>query len=312
MSVAAAFRHEALLYAGDDDFVTSTGSFIRDGLTNDEPTLVVVSAKKIAMLKDSLGRDAQAVLFADMNNVGLNPARIIPAWRDFVAEHGVDGRRLRGIGEPIWKGRGPAELVESQRHEALLNVAFAGGQAWYLLCPYDTESLEPEVVEEAFRSHPFTSHSSNGKAESPHYVGLEVESVPFNVPLPEPLGEPPEFTFQAGPIGGLRRLVAWHALDAGLSSAKTSDLVLAVTEVAGNSLKHGGGEGVLRIWQDPATLYCEVRDNGYIRQPLVGREKPSLDTESGRGLWLVNQLCDLVQVRTNESGSVVRLHMNRD
>jgi anti-sigma regulatory factor (Ser/Thr protein kinase) len=312
MSVAAAFRHEALLYAGDDDFVTSTGPFIRDGLTNDEPTLVVVSAKKIAMLKDSLGRDAQAVLFADMNNVGLNPARIIPAWRDFVAEHGVDGRRLRGIGEPIWKGRGPAELVESQRHEALLNVAFAGGQAWYLLCPYDTESLEPEVVEEAFRSHPFTSHSSNGKGESPHYVGLEVESVPFNVPLPEPLGEPPEFTFQAGPIGGLRRLVAWHALDAGLSSAKTSDLVLAVTEVAGNSLKHGGGEGVLRIWQDPATLYCEVRDNGYIRQPLVGREKPSLDTESGRGLWLVNQLCDLVQVRTNESGSVVRLHMNRD
>jgi anti-sigma regulatory factor (Ser/Thr protein kinase) len=312
MSVAAAFRHEALLYAGDDDFVTSTGSFIRDGLTNDEPTLVVVSAKKIGMLKDSLGRDAQAVLFADMNNVGLNPARIIPAWRDFVAEHGVDGRRLRGIGEPIWKGRGPAELVESQRHEALLNVAFAGGQAWYLLCPYDTESLEPEVVEEAFRSHPFTSHSSNGKAESPHYVGLEVESVPFNVPLPEPLGEPPEFTFQAGPMGGLRRLVAWHALDAGLNSAKTSDLVLAVTEVAGNSLKHGGGEGVLRIWQDPATLYCEVRDNGYIRQPLVGREKPSLDTESGRGLWLVNQLCDLVQVRTNESGSVVRLHMNRD
>jgi anti-sigma regulatory factor (Ser/Thr protein kinase) len=311
MSVDDAFRHEALLYAGDDDFVSSTNSFIRDGLANDEPTLVAVSAKKIEMLQDSLGRDAKAVLFADMNNVGLNPARIIPAWREFVAEHGVNGRRLRGIGEPIWKGRGPAELVEALRHEALLNVAFAGGQAWYLLCPYDTESLEPEVVEEAFRSHPFTSHSNSGKAESPHYVGLEVESAPFDGPLPEPLGEPPEFTFQAGPMGGLRRLVARHALDAGLSSAKTSDLVLAVTEVAGNSLKHGGGEGVLRVWQDPATLYCEVRDNGYIRQPLVGREKPSLDTESGRGLWLVNQLCDLVQVRTNESGNVVRLYMNR-
>ena len=111
-------------------------------------------------------------------------------------------------------------------------------------------------------------------------------------------------------MGGLRRLVARHALDAGLTSARTSDLVLAVTEVAGNSLKHGGGEGVLRIWQDPLTLFCEVRDRGYIRQPLVDREKPLLDT-SGRGLWLVNQLCDLVQVRTNESGTVVRLHMTR-
>ncbi len=311
MSIDAAFRHEALFYAGDDDFVTGTSSFIRDGLANDEPTLVVVSARKIEMLKEELGRDAEVVLFADMNNVGLNPARIIPAWRDFVADYGADGRRLRGIGEPIWNGRGPAELIESQRHEALLNVAFAGGQAWYLLCPYDTDSLEPDVVEEAFRSHPFTSHSTNGKAVSGQYVGLEVESGPFYVPLPEPLGEPPEFTFQTGPMGGLRRLVARHALDAGLSSAKTSDLVLAVTEVAGNSLKHGGGEGILRIWQDPATLYCEVRDHGFIREPLVGRQKPTPDTEGGRGLWLVNQLCDLVQVRTNESGTVVRLHMNR-
>jgi anti-sigma regulatory factor (Ser/Thr protein kinase) len=311
VSVDAAFRHEALLYAGDDEFVASTTSFIRDGLTNDEPTLVVVSAKKIEMLKENLGPDARAVLFADMNNVGLNPARIIPAWRDFVAEYGAGGRRLRGIGQPIWKGRGPAELVESQRHEALLNVAFAGGQAWYLLCPYDTDSLEPEVVEEAFRSHPFTSHSNNGTAESGQYLGLEAESAPFNALLPEPLGEPPEFSFGTGPMGGLRRLVARHALDAGLSSAKTSDLVLAVTEVAGNSLKHGGGEGVLRVWQDPATLYCEVRDQGYIRHPLVGREKPEPDTESGRGLWLVNQVCDLVQVRTNESGTVVRLHMSR-
>jgi anti-sigma regulatory factor (Ser/Thr protein kinase) len=311
MSVDAAFRHEALFYAGDDDFVAGTSAFIKDGLANDEPTLVVVSATKIEMLKQDLGRDAASVLFADMNNVGLNPARIIPAWRDFVAQYGADGRRLRGIGEPIWKGRGPAELVESQRHEALLNVAFAGGQAWYLLCPYDTDSLEPEVVEEAFRSHPFTSHSSNGRAESGHYVGLDVEAGPFDAALSEPLGEPPEFTFQSGPMAGLRRLIARHALDAGLSSARTSDLVLAVTEVAGNSLKHGGGEGILRIWQDPSTLYCEVRDRGYIRHPLVGREKPSLEGDEGRGLWLVNQLCDLVQVRTNESGTVVRLHMNR-
>jgi anti-sigma regulatory factor (Ser/Thr protein kinase) len=311
VSVDATFRHEALFYAGDDDFVTGTSSFIRDGLASDEPTLVVVTAKKIEMLKQNLGSDAQAVLFADMNSVGLNPARIITAWRDFVAEYGADGRRLRGIGEPIWKARGPAELAESQCHEALLNLAFAGGQAWYLLCPYDTQSLEPEVVEEAFRSHPFTSHSSNGNAESGHYVGLEVESLPFNAPLPEPTGEPPEFTFQTGPMGGLRRLVARHALDAGLNSSKTSDLVLAVTEVASNTFKHAGGEGILRIWQDPATLFCEVRDHGYIRQPLVGREKRAPDTGGGRGLWLVNQLCDLVQVRTNDSGSVVRLHMNR-
>jgi len=32
----------------------------------------------------------------------------------------------------------------------------------------------------------------------------------------------------------------------------------------------------------------------------------------GHGLWLVNQLCDLVQMRTFASGSVVRVHLHRD
>jgi MEDS: MEthanogen/methylotroph, DcmR Sensory domain len=64
--------------------------------------------------------------------VAANPARIIPAWRDFVAS--VDGRgHARGIGEPIWAERTPAELVECQRHETLLNLAFAGVPAWWLL-----------------------------------------------------------------------------------------------------------------------------------------------------------------------------------
>jgi hypothetical protein len=29
----------------------------------------------------------------------------------------------------------------------------------------------------------------------------------------------------------------------------------------------------------------------------------------GRGLWVVNQVCDLVQIRSSNAGNVVRLHM---
>ena len=39
--------------------------------------------------------------------------------------------------------------------------------------------------------------------------------------------------------------------------------------------------------------------------PLAGRERPAGLGDAGRGLWIVNQLCDLVQVR----GGVVRLHV---
>jgi hypothetical protein len=55
---------------------------------------------------------------------------------------------------------------------------------------------------------------------------------------------------------------------------------------------------------------CEVTDPGHITGPLLlGREHPTLDRPGGRGLWLVNQLCDLVQIRTSPAGTTVRLHM---
>ena len=80
---------------------------------------------------------------------GANPACIIPAWREFVDEHAAASRALRGIGEPIWPDRTSAELVECQRHESLLNLAFAGTRSFHLLCPYDTEALDAAVIEEA-------------------------------------------------------------------------------------------------------------------------------------------------------------------
>ena len=41
---------------------------------------------------------------------------------------------------------------------------------------------------------------------------------------------------------------------------------------------------------------------------MVGRELVELVSENGRGVWMANQLCDLVQVRSGARGTVVRLH----
>src|SRR5919205_298096 len=99
------FRHEALFYAGRDDFVRRTAEFLRDGVEAGEPALVVVGAAKIALLREELGDAAGSVQFADMAEVGANPARITPAWRDFVTRQAPTGRHLRGVGEPIWPER---------------------------------------------------------------------------------------------------------------------------------------------------------------------------------------------------------------
>ena len=87
--------------------------------------------------------------------------------------------------------------------------------------------------------------------------------------------------------------------------------MLAVNEVLSNSLQHAGEGGTLRLWHDAHGLVCEVRDCGHIAQPLIGREEPGLGQIGGHGMWLVNLVCDLVQVRSSTHGSTVRMRMNR-
>ena len=106
--------------------------------------------------------------------------------------------------------------------------------------------------------------------------------------------------------------MARQAAAAGLEASRCDDLVLAVNEVATNSLRHGGGRGVLRAWRDAGALVCEVRDRGRIDAPLAGRERPVRGQVGGYGMWLANQLCELVQVRSFATGSVVRLHVRLD
>jgi anti-sigma regulatory factor (Ser/Thr protein kinase) len=283
--------------------------FIRGGLEAGEPVLVVESAEKIDMLRVALGGDAREVLFADMAQVGANPARIIPAWHEFVTRNAAPGRRMRGIGEPIWRERTPDELVECQRHESLLNVAFGRGEPWWLLCPYDIENLDPAVIDEARRSHEFVTNGTTD-ARSAVFRGMEASGAPFDVPLPEPPSVASRMAFGAADLDSVRAEVSRAALAARLKASRAAELVIAVNEIATNSVRHGGGRGTLRIWHEASALVCEVRDRGRFDSPLADRQRPTNDPAAPRGLWLANHLCDLVQIRTLQDETVVRLHMN--
>jgi anti-sigma regulatory factor (Ser/Thr protein kinase) len=305
--LADPFRHQAMFYAGEDEFVDRASAFISDAVEADERILVVVAARKLARLRERLGADAKHVHFADMQVVGHNPARIIPVWRDFVAS--ANGRPIRGIGEPIWAGRTPAQLVEAQRHESLLNIAFEGSPDLWLLCPYDVETLGGDVMLEAKRSHPYLMNGLGNERSDAYEPGHA--SAPFDAPLPAPPGPVEQTEFGWGTLRTLRGFVAERGNAWGLGATRVADLVLAVDEIASNSLRHATGAGVLAMWSDGDSVIAEVRDSGRILDPMAGRVRPSTGKEGGFGLWLVNQICDLVQVRTFASGSVVRIHMSR-
>jgi anti-sigma regulatory factor (Ser/Thr protein kinase) len=300
------YRHEAFFYDGADQFMAGIVPFIRGAVAAEEPILVVLGAPKIDALREALNGDTESVLFADMGEVGTNPARIIPAWQQFLSDHGAGGRRVRGIGEPIWAGRSSAELAECERHEALLNVAFADPTFW-LRCPYDTGTLPPEVIDEAARNHPFVSDGTTLDA-SPGFPGTERLAEPFDKALPAPPADAVSLVVGEETLSDIRPFIARFAAEAGMVGERMTDLVLAVNEIATNSVRHGGGGGTLLVWSEPDTVLCEVRDRGRIADPLVGRVQPPPSSDGGRGLWMANQACELVQIRSFADGAAVRLH----
>jgi anti-sigma regulatory factor (Ser/Thr protein kinase) len=309
MTAPGTFHHEALLYDGDDEFVARCSAFAEEGLERGEPVLVMVGSRKLELLRDALGERADDVRFADMEVVGRNPARIIPAWGRFVAGHAAEGGGgMRGIGEPIWADRRPDELAECQLHESLINIAFAPANSFRLACPYDTSTLPADVIAEARRSHPIVSEEG-GTTLCHDYCGIGKVAARFAEPLPEPPPDADEMTVTEGDLRDARSLVRRRAHDAGVAE-RTDDLVLAVNEILSNSLHHANDAGVLRIWGEPDGLVCEVRDRGHILQPLIGRAEPALGQVGGHGVWLVNLVCDLVQVRSSEDGSTVRMKMS--
>lgn len=298
-----ALGHEALYYRTVEEFLTGTLRFVRGGLAAGEPVFVAVPGPKVDLLRAGLKGSAGQVRFADMTEVGRNPDRIIPAVRQFTAAHA--GRRVRFVGEPIWPGRSAAEICEGTRHEALLNTAFAATPIT-IVCPYDAVGLSPAVLADAARTHPVVVRGGR-RRRSPAYTD-PARVLAGDRPLPEPPGDVAVLPFDRGHLPVLRRLVRQRA---GLTGDRADNLLLAVNEVATNSCLHAGEGGVLRIWQDPERdgVVCEVRDRGHITDPLAGRHLPTVNAEQGRGLWLANQVCDLVEIRSDDRGSTVRLHV---
>lgn len=303
----AALVHDALLYESTEDFVRGICAFIAEGLRQDEPVMVAVPGDRIPHLRRALGPDAERVDFADMTELGRNPARIIPALRAWLDEH--PGQRTRLVGEPIWPGRTRDEVAEATWHEGLLNLAFADTPT-SILCPYDVRQLDPSALSGVACTHP-TLVEGDRRHASTGYLEPACDMAGPDWPLPDvPAGA------QVIPITRelrrVREAVQEQAAALGLSRLRTADLLVAVNEAATNSLVHGAPPAVLRVWRDGDDLVCEISDAGLITDPLVGRQRPDTAQEGGRGLWLIHQLCDLSQLRSDAGGTTLRLHMHRD
>src|SRR5215216_6894285 len=300
------YRHEAFLWQDAREYASVLAQFIEDGLAAGEPVMAALIREHANMLRDTLGGQSRKVKFVDMAVLGRNPARIIPAWQQFLDSQSGSDRPVRGIGEPIWAGRRLEEVAECQLHEALLNVAVDPKTPFWLICPYDVRGLDAEVIEEAHRSHLTVMEGNQPRGHSLYGGRTHVEAM-FEAELGPPAGDPGESIFTRENVESVFGIVTLDAYAAGLGSDKISDLASTARRLAVASLGRGATQGTVRIWHSPQALVCEVCDDTLIDDVLIGRR--SLHADGPDGLWQANELCDLVQVRSGPAGTTVRLHM---
>ena len=112
--------------------------------------------------------------------------------------------------------------------------------------------------------------------------------------------------FDADGLYSLRAAVAAHAADLGADEELVEELVLVANELASNAIRHGGGTGRLRLWRDGELMHCEVSDTGPgLDGEELGRERVPITAHGGRGLWVVRQMSQQVDVRMGLAGATV-------
>jgi len=296
-------RHVALFYRDQAERRAQILGFARAGLTRGEPSFIALPGDEARLLGERLNAEPGDVVCSDMADLGRNPARIIPELRAFIDNH--PGRAVRFVGEPIWPGRTPAEICEATRHEALINLAFPRAPVT-ILCPYDAARLAPSAIADARRTHPEVLADGRPTATASHATAGQVPPE-CDRPLPPPPAHAQTLAYRTD-LGPVRRLVESHARRARLGAERSADLVLAVSEIAANTLSHTGSGGTVHVWHDEQEILCQGDDQGWIADPLAGRVRHAPESR-GHGLFLVNHVCDLVEVRTGQAGTTVRLHM---
>ncbi len=300
------YRHDLMACDGVDDLVRRSGQFAREGVRRGERVMVAMPSARLRAVQRLLGRDGSAVTFVDMERLGGNPARILQAWVEFSTAGA--GQAMRGLGEPLWAGRSTVEVEECQLHEALLNTGIPADAPLWLRCPYDSAALSHTVLDDAVRAHPWVAGADGGAHANGRYAGRRQGEESFAAPLAA--APPGSIVREITPssLRAVRDLAVHAARVVGVEGPRAADLALALHELCVNTLVHGDGRGTLRLWRDPGALVCEVADQGVVSNPLAGRIAPGDDEVDGRGLWMVNQLCDLVQLRSGTQGTTVRVH----
>ncbi len=291
------------MYRDEAEFEAAVHAFLQEAAAAGEPVLVALPGRHLAHVREALADEMPDVRLVDVEQVARNPSCLLSMIEEWVESH--DGH-ARIVAEVVWPGRTHAEAVEALRHEALVNHALAGSDAT-VMSPFDASRLDEDILAAVEMTHPTVVERGRRRAGTAYTDPL---STRFGElwPLEDPTGPVSEHPLD-GSLKELRRAIADDPVLGSLSAQRRSDLVFAINEAASNAVKHGNVTCMTRIWHEGDEVVTEVSSPSGIPDVMAGRRRPAADALQGRGLWLINQLCDLVELRSGTSGTTLRMHV---
>jgi hypothetical protein len=309
------FEHWACIYDSDQQFLDTAVPFLADGLALGEPVFAVTTPANLELLGSALGGRSGDVDYAESAFFGRRPPQRVAAfyryWKGHANVRNGGSGRVRILAEPVWVGRSAKQVTAWTRVESVLNVALAPTSI-SMICPYDARTLDPDIVSSALRTHPYQV-TGTWPSPSPDYTdpATFVRSCDTE-PLPDPPATATAFEFD-GDLRGLRRFIADSAAAHGLTGDRADMLVLAVSEVGAYLKSHRpqqADRAAVRTWEQPGALVCDFRQPGLrISDPFLGLRPAELAPGDGDGLWLTNQICDEMEIRSGAEGCTIQLQV---
>jgi anti-sigma regulatory factor (Ser/Thr protein kinase) len=302
-------EHRAFMYGGTDDFLSAAVPHLAAGVEGEQVVIAVVREPNLTALRETLAPYGKAITYVDAAVFYGHPVRTLRDYQNLVKESAP--RTVCALAEPVWDGWDERQTLEWIRYESLINVVFADSGAT-ALCPYDTETLPPRILNEARRTHPklFASGrtTTNDEYIDPVTFGSGCDR---GVRVDRP-ADAEYFPIDGTDLHALRSFVGERASKHGLAKQSAQNLVTAANEVAANALQHGTPPVGLWMWPDGSDLICEIGDNGFWRpgpDSLTGFIPPDSALQRGFGLWTVRLLVDLMELRAGWDGTFVRLRV---
>ncbi|MGH3375575.1 MAG: anti-sigma factor RsbA family regulatory protein [Actinoallomurus sp.] len=308
-SPGSRFVHRFGVYRSDQDFVDMAGTYISEGLEQDMPVLVVTTAANLHLIGKALGASAAGVDYAETAYLGRRPIQRLGALHRYWKRHAQAGHdRVRVLMEPNWAGLSPQQVNQLKRMESAFNLTLAPFGIDEL-CPYDARTIDPAVIADAYRTHPKSLHNGHTQTstdfEDPHAFIRECDADPLR-PSPTDAavlrteGDPRE----------LRRFAARQAAAQGVPDNRATMLALATGEAANYLTNDQRSPATARIWTEFGALVCELHaPDVRISDPVVGLRPLEGVRDIQAGVWLARQICDRLEIRSDESGTTIRLYV---